>query len=167
MQGQVRPQDRAHAGRPAGIALLIQLSIIEFVHGEGIIHRDLKLENLCMGVDSSFFQLYLIDFGLSKKYIDPANNKHIPLKSGKSLLGSIEYASLNNHTGKGTLKLRTELSRRDDIESIAYLLMHLYLGSLPWSHLTNDEKGNENEAKILAMKKEYLDSPVADKVPGS
>lgn len=80
------------------------------MHGEGVIHRDLKLENLCMGVDSSFFQLYLIDFGLAKKYIDPANSKHIPLKSGKSLLGSIEYASLNNHTGKGRLELSRAIS---------------------------------------------------------
>jgi hypothetical protein len=45
--------------------------------------------------------------------------------------------------------------------------MHMYLGSLPWGHLTSDEKGNENEAKVLAMKKDYLESAAAEKVPGT
>ena len=90
-----------------------------------------------MGVENTFFQVHIIDFGLSKRYIDPQTKKHVPMKSGKTLLGSVEYASINNHNGK-------ELSRRDDLEALAYILCHLLLGDLPWSVLVGEDKPQEN-----------------------
>lgn len=138
--------------------LLTQLSILEFTHSETIIHRDLKLENILMGYENTFFQVHLIDFGLSKRYIDPATSKHIPLKSGKTLLGSLEYASINNHNGK-------ELSRRDDLESLAYILIGLFLGDLPWSAYATEEKAHEHDQKICAMKSRLLETETARKIP--
>lgn len=135
-----------------------KISILEFIHSETILHRDLKLENILMGIDKSYFQVHLIDFGLSKRYIDPQTEKHIPMKAGKSIMGALEYASINNHCGK-------ELSRRDDLESLGYILAHLLLGELPWSGLASTEKPQEYEARILGMKQSFMDSPVFKDLP--
>ena len=132
--------------------------MIEFVHSETILHRDLKLENMLMGVDNSFFQLHLIDFGLSKRYLDPQTDNHIPMKTGKALMGSLEYASINNHNGK-------ELSRRDDLESLGYILCHLLLGDLPWSSLVGEDKLQDCETRILNMKMKFTDSESFKNLP--
>lgn len=136
----------------------MEISILEFIHSESIIHRDLKLENLVMGIDSAFFQLHLIDFGLSKRFVDPQTDKHILMKSGKTLLGSVEYASINNHNAK-------EISRRDDMEACAYILIHLLLGELPWSHLCGEDKAQENEARICSLKQKIGDNEKVKKLP--
>jgi serine/threonine protein kinase len=134
------------------------LTILEFIHSETIVHRDLKLENILMGIDNAFFQVHLIDFGLSKRFIDPSNNKHIPMKTGKTLLGSVEYASIPNHNGK-------ELSRRDDMESLAYILCHMLMGDLPWSNLVGPDKAQENEERVLALKMRFSESESLSKLP--
>lgn len=111
-----------------------------------------------MGVDNTFFQVRLIDFGLSKRYIDPQTEHHIPMKTGKALMGSVEYASLNNHKGQ-------ELSRRDDLESLGYILCHLLLGELPWSSMVSDDKLQDIEARILNMKTKFTESEVFKSLP--
>ena len=65
----------------------------------------------------------MIDFGLSKYYI--VDNKHIPHKDKKGMVGTARYASLNTHLG-------IEQSRRDDLEAIGYLIVYLFNGRLPW-----------------------------------
>ena len=89
------------------------------------IHRDIKPENFLMGTGSKSDVVYLIDYGLSKKYLDPRSGNHIPLKEGKSLTGTARYTSLNNHLG-------IEQSRRDDLEGLAYVLIYFARGLLPW-----------------------------------
>lgn len=111
-----------------------------------------------LGIEESFFQVYLIDFGLSKRYIDPQTNKHIAMKTGKTLLGAVEYASINNHEGK-------ELGRRDDLEAFAYIMCHLLLGDLPWSGLVGNDKPQENEARVLAMKAKFTESEQFKSLP--
>ena len=79
-----------------------------------------------MGADPHYNQLYIINFSLAKKYRDPRTHIHIPFKMHHSILmGTTSYASLNTHLG-------TEQSRRDDLESLAYVLIYLLSGSLPW-----------------------------------
>ena len=138
--------------------MVTEISILEFIHSETILHRDLKLENILMGVGDSYFKVHLIDFGLSKRYIDPQTEKHISMKAGKALMGSVEFASINNHTGK-------ELSRRDDLESLGYILCNLLLGELPWTSLCNDAKMQENESKTVCLKNSFLESETFKQLP--
>ena len=120
------------------------LSTIEFVHESNFVHRDLKPGHFVMGKNGE--KIYLIDYGLAKRYRDPKrNNKHIDYKEGKSLINSrVRYASINNHLG-------IEQSRRDDLETIGYILVYFYLGKLPWMGLRAATK-REKYSKILKKK---------------
>ena len=72
--------------------------------------------------------VYLIDFGLSKEFRDPNTCRHIPYKNGLGFTGSALFASINSHLG-------LELGRRDDLESLVYILFYFLWGSLPWQGL--------------------------------
>ena len=133
---------------------IIQIGIqmierIEFIHSKGIIHRDIKPANFLIGLKKKKNIIYLIDYGLSKKYIDKNTKEHIPYKEGKGLTGTARYVSLFTHQG-------IEQSRRDDIEGIAYNLIFLAKGKLPWQGVRVKNK-KEKHKKI--MEKKLLYSP--------
>jgi serine/threonine protein kinase len=69
------------------------------LHSKGYIHRDLKPENIMMGLDDNSSILFLIDFGLAKKWKNQ-NGEHIPFKNGKNLTGTARYVSVNTHLGE-------------------------------------------------------------------
>ena len=74
------------------------LICIERLRALGVCHRDLKPENILMGLEENASVLYLIDYGLAKKWKDH-DGKHIPMREGKSLTGTARYASANTHLG--------------------------------------------------------------------
>ncbi|XP_040850982.1 casein kinase I-like [Ochotona curzoniae] len=113
------------------------LSRIEYVHSKNFIHRDLKPDNFLMGVGHHCNKLFLIDFGLAKKYRDRKSRQHIPYREDKNLTGTARYASINAHLG-------IEQSRRDDMESLGYVLMYFNRASLPWQGL-----------RAMTMKQKY------------
>ena len=100
------------------------LDRIEWIHTKNIIHRDIKPENFLIGLKDPRI-LYLIDFGLSKKYRSERTMKHIQFTLTKKLTGTARYASINALKG-------FELSRRDDLESFCYMIIFFILKKLPW-----------------------------------
>jgi serine/threonine protein kinase len=103
-----------------------------------IIHRDLKPDNILIGLDSHKQTIHIIDFGLAKLYRDPQTHIHIPHRDSFPMIGTTRFASINAHLG-------IELSRRDDIESLAYILIYFMHGSLPW-------QGKRRESSVQKMK---------------
>ena len=104
------------------------LTRIEYLHSKDLIHRDIKPENFLIGLSSNSGQVYLIDFGLAKKFRDPRSGNHISYCEGKSLTGTARYASIFTHRG-------IQQSRRDDLECLGYVLVYLLKGFLPWQGL--------------------------------
>ncbi|XP_039288038.1 casein kinase I-like [Nilaparvata lugens] len=101
---------------------------VEFVHCKCFIHRDIKPDNFLMGIGRHCNKLFIIDFGLAKKYRDSRTRMHITYREDKNLTGTARYASINAHLG-------IEQSRRDDMESLGYVMMYFNKGSLPWQGL--------------------------------
>ena len=125
-----------------GIQMLDRL---EFVHSKNIIHRDIKPDNFVLGLDNKSHIIYILDFGLSKKFRSSRTHQHIKFSVNKKLTGTARYASINALKG-------CEQSRRDDLEAIGYVLMYFLRGSLPWQGL-HVNKGEDRYKKILMKKK--------------
>lgn len=122
------------------------ISRIEYIHAKSFIHRDIKPDNFLMGIGKRGNQVNVIDFGLAKKYRDPKTHFHIPYRENKNLTGTARYASINTHLGVGMFSkspacmpqhtnFYTEQSRRDDMESLGYVMLYFCRGSLPWQGL--------------------------------
>ncbi|OAY36471.1 casein kinase 1-like protein 2 [Manihot esculenta] len=111
---------------------------VEYVHSKSFLHRDIKPDNFLMGLGRRANQVYIIDFGLAKKYRDTSTHQHIPYRENKNLTGTARYASMNTHLG-------IEQSRRDDLESLGYVLMYFLRGSLPWQGLKAGTKKQKYE----------------------
>ena len=131
---------------------------IEYIHSNGYIHRDIKPGNFVIGRGENSKKVYIIDFGLSKRYIDKNTNKHIPYREGKGLTGTARYVSLFTHYG-------IEQSRRDDIEGIAYNLIYLAKGKLPWQGVRTKNK-KEKHKKIMESKSQITPEKLCEGLSG-
>jgi serine/threonine protein kinase len=126
------------------------LERIEHVQSCDFLHRDIKPDNFVIGHNKASM-VYMIDFGLAKRFRNPKTGQHIPWKEGKNLTGTARYASLNTHLGY-------EQSRRDDLEGLAYVMLYFLKGKLPWQGLPAKTK-KEKYDKIKEKKK---NTPVED-----
>jgi len=127
---------------PLDLKVVLQIGIqvikrIQTLHGKYLLHRDVKPDNYMLDSNK---QLFLIDFGLCKRY--DHNGVHIEEKQITSMVGSINFVSLNVHKG-------IEPSRRDDVESCIYIIIYILLnGNIPWLL--------EKDIKKIACIKEQL-----------
>jgi len=117
------------------------LTRIEYTHTKSFLHRDIKPHNFLIGKQNL---VYIIDFGLSKMYRNPYTHKHIPLIAHKSLIGTARYASIYAHLG-------FEQGRKDDLQSLGYMLMFFSRGDLPWEGVMGNTR-KERHSKIVIKK---------------
>ena len=86
---------------------------------------------------------------MAKKYCDSHSRIHIPYRDDKNLTGTARYASINAHLG-------SEQSRRDDMESLGYVMMYFNRGSLPWQGL----KAATKKQKYEKISEKKMSTPV-------
>lgn len=116
----------------------------------------MKPDNFLMGLGKKGNLVYVIDFGLAKKFRDQRTHQHIPYREHKNLTGTARYTSINTHLG-------IEQSRRDDMEALGYILIYFLNGTLPWQGLRAKTKAQKYE-KISEKK---LSTPVEELCKGA
>ncbi|RYQ93236.1 hypothetical protein Ahy_B09g099504 isoform E [Arachis hypogaea] len=125
------------------------LSILEKMHSKGYVHGDVKPENFLLGQPSTAQEkkLFLVDLGLATKWRDTSSGMHVDYDQRPDMFrGTVRYASVHAHLGRTA-------SRRDDLESLAYTLIFLHKGRLPWQGYQGDTKS------FLVCKKKMGTSP--------
>lgn len=119
---------------------------LEHIHERSLLHRDIKPENFLLGRPGgdAASVIHLVDFGLARQYRDLRTHCHIMYREGKHLTGTPRYASINAHLG-------IEQSRRDDLESLGYMLVYFLKGRLPWQGLTAETRKHKYQ-RIMERK---------------
>lgn len=176
-------EDKKYRGQPyKTLSLKTVLSLglqmlrrIESIHDKGFLHRDIKPDNFLFGSERYSHVLYIIDFGLAKKYCTYVDTEettahdieHIPCETGRNITGTERYVSVNVHDGLTP-------SRRDDMESIGYVIIYLLMGYLPWSKNTTADSeestpenslNEEKEPDVRNMKKHVSHWMLENRVP--
>jgi serine/threonine protein kinase len=131
------------------------LMLLREIHSLGLVHRDIKPDNFAVDHEDAT-RIYIFDFGLSSQYISPSG-KHVSPRTGLSLIGTMRYASIHTHDGQLQ-------SRRDDLESLFYMLLYFTTGTLPWKHMTEEvypERKARSDA-VLRAKHSLTQSQIPD-----
>ena len=126
------------------------IDILEGIHDKGMIHRDLKPDNFLVHPTKGIDQIYLIDFGVCKTYLQSDTNEHIEMRKTNAMIGTPNFASVNAHH-------LLELSRRDDLESFVYTLLFLYFGNLPWTFISREEMVKQKTELVENQNQEIPD----------
>ncbi|KAF3446730.1 hypothetical protein FNV43_RR11910 [Rhamnella rubrinervis] len=125
------------------------ISILEKMHSRGYVHGDVKPENFLLGPPGTPEEkkLFLVDLGLATRWRDSSTGQHVEYDQRPDVFrGTVRYASVHAHLGRTG-------SRRDDLESLAYTLIFLLRGRLPWQGYQGENKG------FLVCKKKMATSP--------
>ena len=132
------------------------LDRLKDIHEKGIIHRDIKPDNFVIGYKGKEKLIYLIDFGLSK-IINNNEKKNILQKKEKIIMGTMRYISMNAHLGN-------EQTKKDDLESLAYIVVYFIKGELPWQNVKADSK-KEKYKKVYQIKKQTVPNDLCEFLP--
>ncbi|PIC45011.1 hypothetical protein B9Z55_005181 [Caenorhabditis nigoni] len=128
--------------RSSGLQIGIQMiNVVQQLHSVGFIHRDIKPANFCMSLENPR-QLVMVDFGMCRKYVtDGGSELRHPRWYVHGFKGTLRYAPLAAHHGR-------ESSRKEDLESVLYVLVELLVGTLPW--MTMEDQIHVEHAKQIA-----------------
>jgi len=121
-----------------------KLSVLKSLHDHHYVHLDIKPDNFMIGTGDMSSRVFLIDFGLSRLFRNPATHKHITQVKGLDITGTVRYSSVNSHLG-------LTQSRRDDLESLAYIIVYLVKGRLPWQGIAVGP-GQVHHEEVLKLK---------------
>ena len=150
----------------ASIAYLADkmITLIHIFHRKGYVHRDLKpqnitLQNIPKGSRIPIYpEFFLIDYGLAKRFAIPETNSHAEYCDNKALKGTVRYISINTHLG-------VDQSRRDDMQSIGYILVYLALGRLPWQNVLRSQDRQEGYKKVMMLKMSNTFEDITEGIP--
>jgi len=120
------------------------LDRIQFMHNKGFLHRDIKPQNFLFGLHKTANTLYVADFGLAKRYTAADSGMHIPYRENKPFAGTACYAALNTHLG-------VQQSRRDDLESLMFILVFLMKRTLPWQRKYSSRTDKHNAIRMQKL----------------
>ena len=128
------------------------ITLLKTIHEKGLLHRDVKPDNFLFALNNNK-EIYIIDFGFCRSFINHETNKHISIKKTNNLIGTQTYASINAHD-------YIELSRRDDMESLFYMLIYFCCEKLEWQNI-NTETNNimDKNQFIKQMKINMIENP--------
>ena len=112
---QIKALTKRYTIKDIGMMGIQMMDRIEYIHSKNIIHRDIKPENFTTGYED-LSNIYLIDFGIAKKYRSSRSLKHVKFELTGRMFGTVRYASYNASRG-------VQQSRRDDLESIGHMLI--------------------------------------------
>ena len=121
------------------------VSRIEALHSARVVHRNITPSSIYVSPNKQDTTLFLTNFNFAKKYVT-SNGKHIPFKLGKGMVGCARYCSLS-------CSKYEEISRKDDLENLMYLLIYLNMGTLPWQGLGKNEKIRTIATRYKAIRK--------------
>lgn len=116
--------------------------MLEYIHSHNYVHSDIKLQNILVSRGALQKTVFVVDFGIAREYWNSETQTYMPFRQGRRLTGTPAFASINNHLG-------VVPGRRDDLESLVYMLIYFICGSLPW--LTSDYE-KLSSSSILAHK---------------
>ena len=150
----------SHYGPHFSLKTVLQLAdqmieTIEFIHSKSFVHRDISTNNFLIGLGKNCSRIYLTDFGMAKKLTNGFCQQ--PVRIQRPLIGTPRFASIAAHRGQ-------ELSRKDDLESLVYVLLYLIRGSLPWSGLSANSSREKLE-QIVQIKVSFSVSSLCEGLP--
>lgn len=143
--------------KTASMLLYQMITVLEYIHEKHIIHRDIKPDNFVLGYGELNPYLFLLDFGLAKKYRSSKTLIQNPYVKRRKLTGTARYASIHAME-------EMEQSRRDDLEAVGYVIMYFIRGNLPWQGLKLKSK-EDRYKKILEKKKEVSTEELCTNFP--
>ena len=129
---------------------------LEYLHSKYIIHRDIKRWNFLIGINNPSL-IYMIDFGLAIKYRSSRTKNHIKFTKTKGVTGNFMLLSVNGMKGM-------QQSRRDDLESLFYMLFEFIKGKLPWNDIIGKNM-DDLYYKMLEFKSTIREEKLCESLP--